>query len=175
LRIGRASEAFPKTVPHVIARKVKTNAKSKGDSPQVIPMDLDLSLDIMDNDAEMNDDADDDDDLPVHKSNTSRLTPLQIAALEAIEGTLKYRMKQAKRRSVPNANAQVISYNSQEVQETIPDHNDPYKVEWTDPNMDGERPEHFVGEKVDTYVLRKVIFIMCTLLNNILHRLSTYQ
>lgn len=114
-------------------------------------MDLDIPSDSLEDDSEM---YDDESGLSAHKTNTSRMTPLQVAALEAIEGTLKVRMKQAKRRSVPNANAQVISYNSQAVQEIIPDHNDPYKVEWTDPNINGEKPDHFIGEKVgaQTYV-----------------------
>jgi len=144
LRIGRASEAFPKTVPHVIARKVNVLGKGKLETAQVMPMDLDIPSDSLEDDSEM---YDDESGLSAHKTNTSRMTPLQVAALEAIEGTLKVRMKQAKRRSVPNANAQVISYNSQAVQEIIPDHNDPYKVEWTDPNINGEKPDHFIGEK----------------------------
>jgi actin-related protein 8 len=145
LRIGRASEAFPTTVPHVIARRMKTKEKKRSQPRQMLPMDFDLTSEDMDNDIDMKDAAAEDTDAPTNKTP---MTPLQIAALEAIEGTLKYRMKQAKRRSVPNANTQVISYNSQAVQEIIPDHNDPYKVEWTDPSASGRRPTHFVGEKV---------------------------
>jgi actin-related protein 8 len=145
LRIGRASEAFPKTVPHVIARKMKVQVEPKNNSPpQILSMDLDISSDNLENNSEA-----DEADLPAHKTDTSQMTPLQVSALEAIEGTLKYRMKQAKRRVVPNANAQVISYNSQAVQEIIPDHNDPYKVEWTDANAAGEPAEYFIGEKVN--------------------------
>ncbi|KAM3578630.1 Actin-like protein arp8 [Umbelopsis sp. WA50703] len=147
LRIGRASEAFPRTVPHVIARKMNTSAtESMSNSPpQVLSMDMDISQDTLEDDVEADVDAADT-ELPVRKTDTSQMTPLQVSALEAIEGTLKYRMKIAKRRAVPNANAQVISYNSQAVQEIIPDHNDPYKVEWTDADHEG-RPEYFIGEK----------------------------
>lgn len=109
-------------------------------------MDMDISQDSLEDDTDADvDEADE--DLPIHKTNTSHMTPLQVSALEAIEGTLKYRMKMAKRRAVPNANAQVISYNSQAVQEIIPDHNDPYKVEWTDGDQEG-KPEYYIGEKV---------------------------
>lgn len=148
LRIGRASEAFPRTVPHVIARKMNTStSKSKSNTPpQVLSMDMDISQDSLEDDTDADLDASDA-ELPVHKTDTSQMTPLQVSALEAIEGTLKYRMKMAKRRAVPNANAQVISYNSQAVQEIIPDHNDPYKVEWTDSDQEG-KPEYFIGEKV---------------------------
>jgi hypothetical protein len=114
--------------------------------PQVLSMDMDISQDTLEDDVEADVDAADT-ELPVRKTDTSQMTPLQVSALEAIEGTLKYRMKIAKRRAVPNANAQVISYNSQAVQEIIPDHNDPYKVEWTDADHEG-RPEYFIGEKV---------------------------
>ncbi|CAO3659418.1 unnamed protein product [Umbelopsis ramanniana] len=144
LRIGRASEAFPTTVPHVIARRMKTKQKKRSQPRQMLPMDFDLTSEEVDNDTEMKDAEDEEVDAATNKTV---MTSLQIAALDAIEGTLKYRMKQAKRRSVPNANAQVISYNSQAVQEIIPDHNDPYKVEWTDPSANGRRPAHFVGEK----------------------------
>ncbi|KAI9028212.1 hypothetical protein CLU79DRAFT_832623 [Phycomyces nitens] len=107
LRIGLASEAFPKTVPHVIARRLTQQITDVPDE-QV---------------AEVNEEA-----------------------IEEIKGELKWRMKSAKRRAVPNAEGQVIGFNTQAYQELIPDHNDPYKVEWTEINSE-EKPDHFVGEK----------------------------
>ncbi|KAI8079084.1 uncharacterized protein B0P05DRAFT_470427 [Gilbertella persicaria] len=108
LRIGSASEAFPVSVPHVIARHV--NQKPT----QAIPQQHDI-------------------DQEKHE-----------AALNDIKGELKWRMKNAKRRAVPNAESQVIGFNATAIKETILDHNDPYKVEWTD--LSGQ-PEYFVGEK----------------------------
>lgn len=67
-------------------------------------------------------------------------------ALNEIRNELKWRMKAAKRRAVPNADAQVVSFNSQAVHETIPDHNDPYKVEWTEVPSKGAA-SYFVGDK----------------------------
>jgi actin-related protein 8 len=66
-------------------------------------------------------------------------------ALREIRGELKWRMKNAKRRAVPNAEGQVIGFNTSGFKETILDHNDPYKVEWTDVSKE---TEYFVGEKV---------------------------
>ncbi|KAI9282302.1 hypothetical protein BY458DRAFT_531241 [Sporodiniella umbellata] len=64
-------------------------------------------------------------------------------ALEEIKGELKWRMKNAKRRAVPNAESQITGFNLNAPQETILDHNDPYKVEWTEP----QGKDHFVGQK----------------------------
>lgn len=66
-------------------------------------------------------------------------------ALREIKNELKLRMKAAKRRAVPNAESQVVGFNSLAYQETIPDHNDPYRVEWTEVNASS--PTYFVAEK----------------------------
>ena len=65
--------------------------------------------------------------------------------LKEIEYDLKLRMKAAKRRPVPNAKTQVRSFNTSTRPEKILDHNDPYKVEWTDPATEGE---FIIGQKV---------------------------
>ncbi|ORE03467.1 actin-like ATPase domain-containing protein [Rhizopus microsporus var. microsporus] len=109
LRIGLASEAFPITVPHVIARRMNTN-------------------------------------LPVDTEQDTELTEKQEEALNEIKSELKWRMKNAKRRAVPNAEGQVVGFNTNAPRETILDHNDPYKVEWTDVE-NSNRPEYFIGEK----------------------------
>jgi actin-related protein 8 len=72
-------------------------------------------------------------------------------ALREIKGELKWRMKNAKRRAVPNAEGQVIGFNTTAFKETILDHNDPYKVEWIEPNTAAKNGvDYFVGEKVST-------------------------
>ncbi|KAI7864747.1 hypothetical protein BDF14DRAFT_1831607 [Spinellus fusiger] len=107
LRIGLASEAFPKTVPHVIARRIRsTHAQTR--------KKINVTLEGKEE------------------------------AVEELKNELKWRMKSAKRRAVPNAESQVVGFNAQAYQEMIPDHNDPYKVEWTEPTPDSE---YFVGEK----------------------------
>ncbi|KAI8380553.1 hypothetical protein EDC96DRAFT_491369 [Choanephora cucurbitarum] len=107
LRIGLASEAFPISVPHVIARRQTQPPTQQDDSP---PADQDK----------------------------------REAALRDIRNELKWRMKNAKRRVVPNAESQVIGFNATGYKETVLDHNDPYKVEWTDLSS---KTDYFVGEK----------------------------
>ncbi|CDH56692.1 chromatin remodeling complex subunit [Lichtheimia corymbifera JMRC:FSU:9682] len=114
LRIGRSSEAFPRTVPHVIARRVHDKKINN----------TKINADVLD--------------------FTDR--PRGEEALTEIRNELKWRMKAAKRRAVPNADVQVVSFNSQAVHETIPDHNDPYKVEWTEVPSNGAA-NYFVGDK----------------------------
>lgn len=65
--------------------------------------------------------------------------------LQEIEYDLKMRMKAAKRKPVNNAKTQVRSFNTSTRPERILDHNDPYKVEWTDPAVEGE---FIIGQKV---------------------------
>jgi actin-related protein 8 len=114
LRLGLASEAFPISIPHVIARRFSNTAPSADDTMQV--------------DQESEDTREKYD-----------------IALREIRGELKWRMKNAKRRAVPNAEGQVIGFNTSGFKETILDHNDPYKVEWTDVS---QGTEYYVGEKV---------------------------
>ena len=52
--------------------------------------------------------------------------------VDGLESELKNRMKVAKRRMVPNAHEQCIAYNTRVVTEAVHDHNDPYRIEWTD-------------------------------------------
>lgn len=73
-------------------------------------------------------------------------------------------MKTAKRRPVANAQTQVLSFNKSSQPETIADHNDPYKVDWTQIE---EGVEYYVGEKVGfrygsvvTYLLRYYLFLL---------------
>ncbi|CAG8833969.1 40652_t:CDS:2, partial [Gigaspora margarita] len=65
--------------------------------------------------------------------------------LNEIRKELKDRMKTSKRRPVANAQAQVLSFNKSARPETIADHNDPYKVDWT---VVDENVNYYVGEKV---------------------------
>lgn len=71
--------------------------------------------------------------------------------LQEIEYDLKQRMKAAKRKPVGSAKSQVRSFNTSSLPEKILDHNDPYKVEWTDPNAEGE---YIIGQKVRPKSLR---------------------
>lgn len=114
LRIGFASDAFPISVPHVIARKYTKSAieKTENDDEYEEPFDQERYED----------------------------------ALKEIQGELKWRMKNAKRKAVSNAEQQVVGFNANAFKETILDHNDPYKVEWTDVT---KGMDYVVGEKVN--------------------------
>lgn len=57
---------------------------------------------------------------------------------------LKLKMRHNKRRILPNSRDLVQSYNRRTPPEKITEHNDPYRVEWTDPDR-ARAPEHFVG------------------------------
>lgn len=68
-------------------------------------------------------------------------------------------MKASKRRPVANAQSQVHSFNKSAHPETIADHNDPYRIDWTVVDDDAE---YYVGEKVslryeDSYPLYQFI------------------
>jgi len=65
--------------------------------------------------------------------------------LKKLETDIKFRMKLAKMRVTPNAHSQVQQYNIQSIPEIIPDHNDPYKIEWTSTE---NKEKYFVGLKV---------------------------
>ncbi|KAG0173952.1 actin-like protein arp8 [Apophysomyces sp. BC1034] len=145
LRIGCASEAFPKTVPHVIARRMHTTATPIDDEIACPTMDLSIRTDGEKNSLLDEDDSD--------ASSVKRVVDVDSLnfnreeALREIKNELKWRMKNAKRRAVPNAEGQVVGFNTQAFQETIPDHNDPYKVEWTEIQRNTPKPEYFVGDK----------------------------
>ncbi|KAK9368878.1 hypothetical protein V1509DRAFT_621752 [Lipomyces kononenkoae] len=56
----------------------------------------------------------------------------------------KERMRFYKRRVASNSHDSVLSYNKRATPEDIPDHNDPYRIEWTDVST---APNIIVGEK----------------------------
>lgn len=167
LRIGLSSEAFPKTVPHVIARRMQkspptkenrengVNEKNEVDAIAAAAEAVTEEEDqTMDEDDDMNDDENEGETTapiahppPRTVVDANSLGYNRDEALREIKNELKWRMKAAKRRAVPNAEGQVVGFNTQAYQETIPDHNDPYKVEWTE-IAKGESPAYFVGEKV---------------------------
>lgn len=57
---------------------------------------------------------------------------------------LKVHMRQNKRRMLPNSKEMVVNYNRRTVPETISEHNDPMRVEWTE--MSHPPAEYIVGQ-----------------------------
>jgi len=75
------------------------------------------------------------------------LTPPQFESqLNTRSNELKIRMRHNKRRILPNSRDLVLSYNRRTPPETIKEHNDPYRVEWTDTGKH-KAPDHFVGNE----------------------------
>lgn len=58
---------------------------------------------------------------------------------------LKVHMRQNKRRTLPNSKEMVVNYNRRTVPETISEHNDPMRVEWTEIN--DPAPEYITGQE----------------------------
>ena len=56
---------------------------------------------------------------------------------------LKAHMRQNKRRTLPNSKEMVINYNRRTPPETIPEHNDPHRIEWTE--IPNPAPEYITG------------------------------
>ncbi|RIB12504.1 hypothetical protein C2G38_2200470 [Gigaspora rosea] len=201
LRIGRASEAFPYVVPHVIARKIIYEKKSeKHEEKHVIKEEnkqedkqADKQKDMQEDRLEdMQEDMQEDKQKSKHEDEQEEMstnnedTRMSVEkntdittenddtksdsgenwsgsmgspsvteeveedeeqftqVLNEIRKELKDRMKTSKRRPVANAQAQVLSFNKSARPETIADHNDPYKVDWT---VVDENVNYYVGEK----------------------------
>ncbi|EAW13965.1 putative chromatin remodeling complex subunit (Arp8) [Aspergillus clavatus NRRL 1] len=123
LRIGLASDALPKTVPMVIARKSTTSESEDHDEPS--PKRLKL-----------------DDGYPMEPEKM--FGPEFSSQYTTMVAELKGHMRQNKRRTLPNSKEMVINYNRRTVPETIPEHNDPLRIEWTD--IEDQAPEYIVGQ-----------------------------
>ncbi|KAK2737379.1 actin-like protein arp8 [Myotisia sp. PD_48] len=127
LRIGLASDALPKTVPMVIAHKSTLNeSELNGGEPKPKRLKLD-SGELME---------------------PEKMFGPEFGSLyTSMCAELKAHMRQNKRRTLPNSKEMVINYNRRTPPETISEHNDPMRVEWTEiPDDPKKAPEYFVGE-----------------------------
>ncbi|RWQ95522.1 actin-like protein ARP8 [Paecilomyces variotii] len=124
LRIGLASDALPKTVPMVIARK-STKNESEEEGTEPIPKRQKL----------------DDDSL----MEPEKMFGTEFASqYTAMSSELKTHMRQNKRRTLPNSKEMVVNYNRRTPPETISEHNDPMRVEWTE--IADPAPEFITGQ-----------------------------
>lgn len=57
---------------------------------------------------------------------------------------LKVHMRQNKRRTLPNSKEMVVNYNRRTVPETVSEHNDPMRIEWTE--LNNPAPEYITGQ-----------------------------
>jgi actin-related protein 8 len=114
LRIGLASDALPKSIPMVLAAKwVSTESEDSEPLPKRQKVDDDTEL-----------------------------APEQLFGEEFSKkfikqcNELKVDMRANKRKVLPNSKELVINYNRRTPAETIPEHNDPMRIEWTDISKD---------------------------------------
>ncbi|KAK9453505.1 hypothetical protein V1511DRAFT_81987 [Dipodascopsis uninucleata] len=110
LRIGLASDTYPKTIPNVLAYRVSSKNEDNSDASSFKP-------------------ATDPDFLNMKK---------------IISSDFKERMRFYKRRVPSNSYESVLSYNRRTSPEDIADHNDPYRIEWTDVSS---APKVVIGER----------------------------
>ena len=60
---------------------------------------------------------------------------------------LRVRMRNNKRRVLPNSKELVVNYNRRTPPETISEHNDPHRIDWTElPRNLQEAPDFFTGQ-----------------------------
>ncbi|EKG19895.1 Actin-like protein [Macrophomina phaseolina MS6] len=124
LRIGLASDALPKTVPMVIARKwPQSEAEEDGGEP--LPKRIKI-------DGEIPEEPD--------KWFGEDFSSQYIS----MSNDLKQRMRANKRRVLPNSKELVVNYNKRTPPEVISEHNDPHRVEWTE--IPSDAPDYILGQ-----------------------------
>ncbi|CAF9940840.1 actin-like protein arp8 [Imshaugia aleurites] len=128
LRIGLASDALPKTVPMVIARKWSMS-ESEDDGGEPSPK------------RRRTDDG-------------SQMEPEEMFGEEFASqynrmcADLKIHMRSNKRRVLPNSKELIVNYNKRTPPETISEHNDPFRVDWTEiPANPKEAPGFLTGKE----------------------------
>jgi actin-related protein 8 len=128
LRIGLGSDALPKTFPMCIARKVQDGEATDADeepAPKRIKIDGEIP------------------DEPEKWFGEEFAKEFNTMSQE-----LKNRMRQNKRRVMPNSRELVHNFNRRTKYEEINEHNDPNRIEWTElPSNPKQAPEYFTGEE----------------------------
>jgi actin-related protein 8 len=129
LRIGLGSDALPKTIPMVIARRWKeSECEEDGGEPSPKRMKLEGAVPA--------------DALP-EKWFGEEFGNTYMA----MSSELRTRMRQNKRRVLPNSKELVINYNRRTPPDTISEHNDMDRVDWTElPADPSKAPDHFCGQ-----------------------------
>ncbi|KAK4696827.1 actin-related protein 8, partial [Phenoliferia sp. Uapishka_3] len=176
LRIGRASDAFPLSVPNVIASRTGAPPSSKGKGvdrsqppPTSAPVHNANPLHVKlppfpsastskaraprDNDGDddmldSDDNSDDDDDEEDAVDPLAPVDPI-AAKISSIRGDLRARMRVFKLRGQGNGNSQAAAYNATVTPEPTPDYNDPNEVTWMDVKGPDAKP-FYVGNEALT-------------------------
>ena len=128
LRIGLASDALPKTLPMVIARRWESSeSEENGGEPSPKRRRTDDGT-LLNPEKMFGDDF-----------------GTQYTKMCA---ELKVHMRAHKRRVLPNSKELIVNYNKRAPPETISEHNDPLRIDWTElPTNPKEAPDYFTGKE----------------------------
>ena len=144
LRIGLASDALPKTVPMVIARKCNVS-ESEEDGGEPSPKRL-----------KTEDGAQSEPEKMFGEEvcfRTFKFVPLLTHTKFTTQyskmcADLKIHMRANKRRVLPNSKELIVNYNKRAPPETISEHNDPLRIDWTEiPANHTQAPDYFTGKE----------------------------
>ncbi|KAF2191321.1 actin-like ATPase domain-containing protein [Zopfia rhizophila CBS 207.26] len=129
LRIGLGTDALPKSVPMVIARKWKENeSEEDGGEPRPKRQKVDGVIPA--------------DAYPEKWFGDDFANQYQTMCSE-----LRTRMRTNKRRVLPNSKELVINYNRRTPPEIISEHNDSNRIEWTEiPTNPKDAPDFLTGQ-----------------------------
>ncbi|KAF2500170.1 actin-like ATPase domain-containing protein [Lophium mytilinum] len=132
LRIGLGTDALPKTMPMVIARKWRQNeAEENGGEPK--PKRLKRDEDYTQEDSD--------------KAYDNWFGEDFDSQYATMASELRVRMRNNKRRVLPNSREVIANFNRKSVPDTITEHNDPDRVDWTEiPRNPKEAPDFVIGE-----------------------------
>ncbi|RMZ91137.1 hypothetical protein DV736_g1628, partial [Chaetothyriales sp. CBS 134916] len=128
LRVGLASDALPKTVPMVIARRAGMSEFEEGDG-EPAPKRVKL-----------------DNGLPPHEPE-KRFGEDFAKRFAGMSNELKIRMRANKIKVLPQSRDMVTSHNRRTTFDTINEHNDTLRIEWTDPTVDGKARDYITGRE----------------------------
>jgi actin-related protein 8 len=124
LRIGLASDALPKTVPMVIARRLPAIQAAGEEDGEPAPKRVKLESGLVPNEPE------------------KRFGDEFAKKFTSMSNDLKVRMRANKRKVLPQSRDMVTSHNRRHTYDTITDMNDTMRIEWTDVSS---KPEYVTG------------------------------
>ena len=146
LRIGLASDALPKTVPMVIARKWGSNeSEENGGEPKPKRLKREHGP-VVEPEKLFGEEV-----CQMRDVNASYIltSHLQFATqYSTMCADLKVHMRNNKRKVLPNSKELVVNYNRRTPPETISEHNDPLRIDWTEiPANPKDAPDLFTGKE----------------------------
>ena len=144
LRIGLANDPLPKTVPMVVARRWQTSESEEGGGepkPKRARTDDGSTLKP---EKMFGDDVSTFQGLETVSSDT----PQFATRYAKMCADLKMHMRLHKRKVLPNSKELVVNFNKRFEPETISEHNDPLRIDWTElPNNPEEAPGYITGKE----------------------------